>query len=67
MNIEPAFMKPENRFREMINLDFVFQPCVFLPSEDNEFPKGEFINPDFTYKRCIATYESYKRVYGVKE
>tara|TARA_B100001029_G_C15057399_1_gene455503 strand:- start:171 stop:1763 length:1593 start_codon:yes stop_codon:yes gene_type:complete len=46
MNIEPTFMKPENRFREMINLDFVFQPCVFLPSEDNEFPKGEFINPE---------------------
>tara|TARA_Y100000361_G_scaffold46977_1_gene40717 strand:+ start:152 stop:628 length:477 start_codon:yes stop_codon:yes gene_type:complete len=29
--------------------------------------EGEFINPDFTYKRCIATYESYKRVYGVEE
>ena len=46
MNIDPTFMKPENRFREMINLNFVFQPCVFSPSEDNEFPKGEFINPE---------------------
>ena len=46
MNIDPTFMKPENRFREMINLNFVFQPCVFSPSEDNEFPKGKFINTE---------------------
>ena len=38
MTIDQNFVKPENRFREMLNLDFVFQPSVFFPNENDEFP-----------------------------
>ncbi len=44
MNIEKKFMEPKNRFREMINLSFVFQPSVFFPNENDQFPNGDFIN-----------------------
>ncbi|HIM10149.1 TPA: hypothetical protein EYM26_05030, partial [Candidatus Poribacteria bacterium] len=46
MTIDQNFVKPENRFREMLNLDFVFQPSVFFPNENDDFPNGDFINPE---------------------
>ena len=39
MNIEKKFMEPKNRFREMINLSFVFQPSVFFPNENDQNQK----------------------------
>ena len=46
MTIDQNFVKLENRFREMLNLDFVFQPSVFFPNENDDFPNGDFINPE---------------------
>ena len=46
MTIDQIIMTPSDRFRELLNLDFVFQPSVFLPHENDEFPNGDFINPE---------------------
>ena len=46
MTIDQTITKPSDRFRELLNLDFVFQPSVFLPNESDQFPNGDFINPE---------------------
>ena len=56
MTADQNFVKLENRFREMLNLDFVFQPSVFFPNESDEFPTGDFINREKA-KTLLGEYE----------